>query len=57
MIWRDGLLAEACRPHELLLEDYETVRTSWKHSLGPAVLDESTNGHCLQFHPSEYKPV
>ena len=49
-------LNEAVNTHWLLLKDYETVRAIWKHSLGPAVLDESIKGHCLKFHPSEYQP-
>lgn len=38
-----------------LLEDYETVRDHLEVHLGPALLDNSVEHHCLEFHPYEFK--
>lgn len=43
-------------PHRSILTDYKTVREVLESTLGPAIQDKSLQGHCLKFHPSEFKP-
>lgn len=40
---------------EELLEDYKTIREILEITLGPAALNLSLRGHCLEFHPSRFK--
>lgn len=55
---RFGIMAiptEKDYTHITLLEDYQSVRRVLEITLGPAILDLSLKGHCLEFHPSEFK--